>query len=120
MRPSPNLGGSDPFGDNGFRTDWTTAVLKGVVLPLPLFLWGVWNLLTWSVHWSSRGISFVSYDTSVILGVVCVKWGIGGALFTWHFLANSPRFDDWVSILLTCSCGAAILGLAATVLGALI
>ena len=120
MRRPRNLGSSDSFGDNGFRTDWTTAVLKGVLLPLPLFLWGVWNLLTWSVHWTSRGITFVSYDTSVVLGVVCVKWGVAGALVTWYLLANSPRFDDWIHKLLAGFCGAAILGLVATVVGALI
>lgn len=111
---------NNPFGGDGFRTDWTTAVFKGVVVPLPLLIWGIRDLVTWSVYFPGRFRSFTSYDTSVVLGAVGVKWGIATALFTWHMLANSPRFDEWVGILLAGSCGAAILGLVSVVLGVLV
>ena len=115
MRYSRRTSGSSrvgPLSDDGCRTNWLTAILKGVVFPSPLVVWGFWNLATWSVRFTRRGAPvMIVHNNCAVLGVVLLKWGVAGALFAWYVLANSPRFDRWVGQVIVTSVGLAILGL---------
>lgn len=111
--------GAGLFDDDGCRTNWLTAVFNGGVLPLPLVVWGFWNLATWTVYWKSRSAELISHDSRAVVGMVLVKWGIAAVLFTWYVLANSPRFDRWIGSLLTTQLALSALGLILLVVGVL-
>ena len=86
------------FGSYGFRTDTFTAVVRGILPPLPLIAWAIYNVWTGTVSWGRNGK--VTDDAYIVGGFVLIKLGIAAAIFTWEFLANFPRFDQIVGWLL--------------------
>lgn len=105
------------FENSGFRTDTFTAVTRGILLPLPLIAWAVYNIWTGSVSWGKNGN--VTHDSYIVGGFVLIKLSIAAAIFVWEFLANFPRFDRVIGWLLLIAVSVAASGIVGILYGGL-
>lgn len=92
--------------------------VRGMVVPFFVSLHVIYTCYTGTIHFPRGRRSGRSYPISftddpwAFVGLQMVQIGIASSLFVWFYLANRPRFDQYIHPALIATVSIAILGLA--------
>jgi hypothetical protein len=97
-------------------------VWLGEIVPTLLFLLVVINVATGRIWWPDRGPNLLTVYTKlpVVIGVIMLKLGFAGGLFSWYLLAEFDRTEHLALPGLSISIACAGLGCLLFIVGFLI
>ena len=84
----------------GLRDSASSQLTCGLVIPLCLFVWLLFDLWAGAVYLPGPKRARLPLqpitDTAVVTGCAILKLGIAIGLFNWYLLANRPAYDNCV------------------------